>query len=611
MAKHFYISFDSIAYPEIFPSNSPLATKRPEQGTRVWREEVDEFKIARSANETVYDTLETNALDKTEFDTEVELEIYEGIRTTGVLYWKGLFSVSDTKFDLQLKTFSIDIIRINDDYRTILEKADKQFELDVAITVLEQKRLGYSEPVSIGTTWINGTPGGQTAYDTLVASGGVILTAFAVAVDTYGAYTTLPALANNDIVIVDMASFTPGAVPTFDIVFGGSDTSMTDEGAKGLAVGNMAFTISTGQALPRFQLESVDGTVAANFTIRKISAANDHIAAGQLLMTFIEDFIDSVNFMHLTGFTGNVLSTFFNNDALPTGAPSSISTIMTGEPNGNYVTETATNELNNSVIGLLRKWFDALAPSSFKLSFNDIMASLRDMFQVYWFIDADGKFRIEHERYFVAQVADSTPLVLSAKAEPGRRAYNYNKSGIASTEQFSWSQSANRDFAGRDIIYNNFVTFNNTLIYSLSYITTDLKYVIDNLEDASNSGLGIFNCQILTGVTGPDIYEVIIATGVITSTPISNAEFSWANLHNDYWSWSRMSEDATRNGTAVTMDSAIRFLEQPGIRFEHVPAIDPFTLITAQLTGGAPIEIQRELTTDFVEIIIGYDPYKL
>jgi len=92
---------------------------------------------------------------------------------------------------------------------------------------------------------------------------------------------------------------------------------------------------------------------------------------------------------------------------------------------------------------------------------------------------------------------------------------------------------------------------------------------------------------------------------------IANAEFSWANLHEKYWSWSRMAEDATVNAGAVTMDSAIRFLEQGSIRFFYATALDPFTMITATLTGGAPIEIKRDLETDYVELILGFDPYKI
>jgi len=187
----------------------------------------------------------------------------------------------------------------------------------------------------------------------------------------------------------------------------------------------------------------------------------------------------------------------------------------------------------------------------------------------------------------------------------------YNKGRIAATEQFSWAQSSNLDFNGFDIIYNNFETTNNALEHSANHITTDIKYIIENIDDASSAGLALYQCNLLTGITGDDLYEINIGIGALSSTAISNAAFSWANLHESYWSWSRMSENADVNGGAVTMDSSIRFLEQGNVRFFYSTAIDPFTMITATLTGGAPIEIKRSLETDFVELIIGFDPYKL
>jgi len=620
MAKHYYISFNSTDFFEIFPSNEPEATKRQIEGTRVWREEVDELRLPKTTNSAVYTTLHSYFIDKTKFDDEVEIEIYSGIRATGTLYWQGLFSISDTKDDFEKTAAILNPLRINDNYRTILEQSERQIELDAGgRAILEGVRMGYSVAIAIGPAWTN-PAAGYNALDTLNASAGVVLTAISTNVnDVDGCSVGLPALATGDIVIIDVSGWTrnSGADPRIDIQFGGAATSATSEGPKNIATGTIGFTLTGTQATPRLTMytQAVPaGTMdieSLTFTARKVTTDNDKSLAGRLLMTFLNTFISSATYMGIAAYNGNVLSTFFNNDALPTGAPSSISTIIAGAPNGNYVTGTTTNELNYTIIGLLNEWYDLIGSPSFKLSFNDIMSQLREVFQVYWFIDADSKFRVEHERYFVAQVADSTPIVLAAQDEVDSREISYNKSRIASTETFSWAQSANEDFVGVDIIYNNFETTDNSIEHSANYITTDIKYVIDNIDDASNNGLALYQCNILTGIAGNDMYEINISTGVLSSALISNAAFSWANLHSKYWSWSRMAEDATVNAGAVTMDSAIRFLEQANVRFFYATAIDPFTLITATLTGGAPIEIRRSLETDFVELILGFDPYKL
>ena len=576
----------------------------------MWREEVDELKLPKTSNSAVYDTLHSYFIDKTKFDDEVEIEIYEGIRTTGVLYWQGLFSISDTKDNFEKTAVILNPLRINDNYRTILEKADTQHELDVATTILDDLRIGYSESVSVGVSWVNGSI--DTPFDTFNASGGSILTASAGAGTGYEAYVSISTgLAVGDIVVIDVSALTTNTTPTFEIMHS-SGTLMTSETARALYVGAMGFTINVASSSPRLWLQAPPGdTTNTTFTIRKIAAANDQQDAGALLMSFIEEYLTTSSYMNLASYIGNVVSTFFDNDALPTGAPSSISTFMGANANGNYVTETTDNEMNTTVLGLLNEWFDLAEPPSFKLSFNEIMNQLRDSLQVYWFIDADDKFRVEHEKYFVKQVDNSTPIVLDAQDEVDAREMVYNKTGIASVEQFSWAQAANQDFIGRDIIYNNFETTNQSIEHSVNYITTDIKYIIENIDDASNNGLALYNCGVLTGITGDDMYEILIDTGALSSALISNAAFSWANLHEKYWSWSRMSENATVNAGGVTMDSSIRFLQQANVSKFYLAAIDPYTMITASLTGAAPISISRNLETDFVTFTLGFDPYKL
>jgi len=345
MAKHYYISFNSVDFTEIFPVNNPIGTKTQLEGTRIWREEVDEIRLPKTSNSSVYDTLHSYFIDKTKFDSEIEIEIYTGIRTTGVLYWSGLFSISDTSDDFQNTVAVLTPLRINDNYRPIIEKADIQYELDVLRNVLETKRLGYSESVSVSGAWANPGVGYSTAFATFNASGSSILTATTGGIGSFGATKAISGLSNNDIFIIDVSSYPPAVGgATFDIQAGVSNTSVTDEGPKTISVGVHAWTMASTQAAPRIAFYSDACTdKSVEFTARKIQAANELASGGELLMTFIENLVSSSVGMFLTGYVGNVVSTFINNDALPTGAPSTISTFMTANPSGNYVKETATN----------------------------------------------------------------------------------------------------------------------------------------------------------------------------------------------------------------------------------------------------------------------------
>ncbi|MCK5613825.1 hypothetical protein KAR91_68810, partial [Candidatus Pacearchaeota archaeon] len=486
-----------------------------------------------------------------------------------------------------------------------VEKSDIQYDLNSSNSIIKEERIGYSEPWSLSTSWVNGPIG--TAFTTFIASGGSIATATAGIGTTSYASNLIPAISTGDIYLIDVSAYVSGgANMTLDVTDGGA-SSMTDEGPRAVSTGLKAYTINQTVAAPTIMLSSDGGTSSMEFTTRRIANANDHTNAAEFLMDFLTSYVTGNNFMDLTI---DVVSTFLNNDALPTGAPSSIVTFMGSNPNGNYVTETSDNRLNNAMTGLLSFWFGTFG-DSYKLSFNDIMEQLRDILQLYWFVDADDKLRFEHEKYFVKETDDSTAITVPYPGEVDKHMLRYEKGEISSVEQFKWPQASNVDFVGTDIVYNNFETTDKSITYTISQFTTDIKLIIDTIDDASDTGMGLYDCSVITGITGDDLYEVVISTGLITETAVSNAAFSWANLHNDYWTWSRMGEDATFNATAYTMDSAIRFLRQEGVRFFYSTAIPTRNKIDTDLTGGAPIQIRRDLDTDFVELVIGYDPYKL
>ena len=616
MYKHYYISFNGSDFSEIYPAGSPICDYNQVEGTRIWREELEKIKLLRVNNATVFDTLESYFTDKTKFDTELEIEIYTGLRATGTIYFKGLFSISDSALDPELKTFEIKP-RVNDDYFDIFEKYEVQYEVDTGRSILRETRLGYSVPTALASSWTNGSdPGGitgegsATGFTTLLGTGGSILTAVAQQTMYSEATHILTTIGTGDVIVLEILSKTGSIDFDFDIVDSVA-ASITDEGRKTLAApGLLAWTSSLRDTNPSLYMRSDPGTTKMEFSLRVVDYDFSVNPKSSTLMDFLDDFINGALFMNLSL---DVVSTFLNNDALPTGAPSTISTFMTANAAGNYVTETTDNDLNNARIGLLSSLASATAARSQKLSFKDITDHLRDILQVYWFVDADGKVRFEHERYFIAWVTDSTPITVPATGEIDKRGLKYEKGQIASIEQFKWPQAGNEDFLGLDIIYNNFETTNNIKTYSISQITTDIKYFIDNIDTASDTGLGLYHCNYLTGITGPvtHIYEIAVTDGVLSASGISNALFSWANLHNNYWTWSRMASDATMNGTAVTMDSSIRFLQQEGVRFHYATAINPYTAMTTTLTGGAPVTIRRDLDTDWIEMTISYDPYKL
>lgn len=620
MRYQYFINFNKAvpAWSEFWPNVEAEAINKLVDGQEFYRENIDELKIARKRgdqdNSTVYDTLETWSFDPTKFGDEIEVEIYRGDRT-GTLYYAGFFSICDATIDQEYKTFKIKP-RVDDVYRSIMEVADAKFDARGQVSG-EDVVLG--DPQVIGA-WNAGSPGASFADFDAWAVGGNngILTDVQ---DTNagvkeGKYVALGGLTSGDVVFIDISAFTKnsGNDPFFDIV-DVADASITNEGGTAIVgTGILSFHINTtvGAYLLLYTNLVTDVT---NFTMTFTLDISDTVKTnvGALYMTFIEKFITNANLMNLTGFIGNVKSTFIANDAVSSDAPSTIDTYITGNPNGNYVSLNADNPLNEMIISETRHWVTADV-TELSVSFLDLMNDIKAL-GCGWYIDADGDFRIEHIKWFELLNTDSTALDLTSapfakyKAEVGAKELQFNKALLSNREQFFWMQNdtvANsEDFIGVDIIYDNLETIENTLKYEIRSVTTDIIFLNDNQATAAADGFCFFQCYIDTGD-----YVIQKEVGVLSGDNIRNNHMSWANLQDKYWTWRRMSENGDMNdGDTVAFDTSVKFLEQGNIKFGYTSTLSGFTKITTSQGTGQQAETRRNLDTDFLTVLIRYNPY--
>jgi len=622
MKYQYFINFNkaSPSWSEFWPTEEAICTKSMTAGESFYREKCSELIINRKLgdkdNSTVYDALETWFTDKTKFDTEIEVEIYRGDRS-GTLYFAGYFSISDSKINKEYRVFKITPL-IDDDYRDFIDGKDAK--IDVRATLIgENIILGI--PVTIGA-WNAGSPsGGLADFDTFTtgANNGILTSVIDLdALTSEARYVSLGALAINDVVFVDVSAYNQtGAVhPLIDVV-NAADGSITAGGAQTInATGIYSFTLTAGVAA-YLMLYCSPVISTTNFSMTFTLDVSDGIKAGSgdLYMDFIERFITNALYMGLTGFVGKIKSTFFNNDALPSDAPSSIDTWITAHGSGNYVSEDTSNPLNGFIISETRRWVDDDV-TEVQISFSELMSDLKEVFDVGWYIDADGDFRIEHSMYFEKLWDDSTAVDITGatytgyKPETDAKELIFNKALLANREQFSWQQvdtvANSEDFVGVDIIYDDLETISNVITHEARNITTDIIYLNDNAADASASGFCYFQCY-LDGAN----YVIEKEVGVLSTDDIRNNHFSWANLHDKYWTWRRMSENGDMNtGDTTSFNSAVKFLEQSNIKFGYATTLSGFTKITTSQGDGQQLEVKRDLDTDFVTILLGYNPYE-
>lgn len=135
------------------------------------------------------------------------------------------------------------------------------------------------------------------------------------------------------------------------------------------------------------------------------------------------------------------------------------------------------------------------------ITFATVMNMLRDCFRCYWFIDSQGRFRIEHIKFFENGMSyDNTPVVgidltkriQSRNGKPwsfGRNQYQYEKPEMAARYQFGWMDNATRLFDGYPIdIISKYVNPDNIEQIDVGQFSSDIDYILLNPGDVSKDG---------------------------------------------------------------------------------------------------------------------------
>ena len=630
MSYSYHISFNKAvpSFAEFFPEGGVQTTNKQIVNQEFFREECSEIKITRIGNqygnnETVYDQLETWFFDDTKFDDEIEIEIYRGTLATGTLYFAGFFSISDGTIDREKRTFKF-VSRIDDKYRSLWE--DRETRYDVSSYRFGSALTGKNviAPEEKAISWqpnpSPGFPGSgfSIVFDTFITGGSDNVLTSVIDSDAgnkESKYFVPTGASNGDTIVIEITAYNQtGAGHPYMDIFDSSDNSVAGK-QQITAAGTYTFTVAGVPAAVMLFTDLAADTTNFSMTLYAYVSDGTNNSIANLYMAFIETFITNVLTMDLSGFIGGVKSTYLNNDALPSDAPSSIVTFISGNPNGNYVSLDTDNPLNELLIGQTRLWVDADV-TELKVSFADLMSDLKQTYDCGWYIDADGDYRIEHVKYFEKLRDDSTALDLTSapfdkyKAETDAKELTMNKALLGNREQFEWQQvdeiNNSEDFIGVDIIYDNLETIENVFRHEARRITTDLQYLLSNAADASADGL-VF---LQTRLQGGNTYIVENETGILSTDLILNGHMSWANLQDKYWTWRRMSENGDMNaGDTTAFDSAVKFLQQDNVRFGYQITLDPYTKITTSQGTGQQTEVVRSLDTDFLTMLISYNPY--
>jgi len=583
-------------YVEVFPSNRPKTSEVKYGVEEFSRMELDMFKMNKSENPTVFATLETWWDDSTYHGSDIFFEVYRGPRA-GTPKYKGIFGVADGAMDKDRGIYEIKP-RTNDDYRPIIDNYDTAYS---TLGVSQYDDLEYHDIQSV--TFVNGLPSSGFSFNSFDWSNNV-LDVEKTSTDTERGCRSSSAISMSaSVPIIMNYAYVPISPPVDNPRVELRDSSGTLKSNTEILLGGSPRTITlspveNGDFYICFYGQTAD-SIDCEITISSIYIRNRDGNTGNDLRAFLSYWL--YNKMD-SGFT-TVKSTFFFNDAVSSDCPGTIDTYINANPTHNYVTGAA-NKLNDTFVAAKWKLISPTKNKGSDFSLSDIMSWLR-LFNAYWYIDADGDFRVEHKYWFDMMHSPGVNLTTyeSGIYLRGSNTFTWEKDKSYHRETWELVESENTDFVGEDITYSTSETYPQTKETRLT-VSTDWPYFWDNISSASVSEFMLLHCTLDSGY-----YVIQNETGILSSASQANGHFSLANLHDAYHRHGRMAQTGTLNGSGITFESWHRFKLQKHVRFLYASDVNFTDEITTDEGVGWIKSITRHLITDLVEIELLHDAY--
>ena len=577
MRATYYISFDNWSnQTQIYPSNEPKVKANPEPGEIFLRAKVDNFVIGATKNSASYNTILGY------FNTpDMSSMIYFKIVSDVTYNFKA--PISDGRINTETKVYYI-APEPDDEYRPILDIYKRKIKFSsITGNTFYPPKLNTSTFTNVGFTSfaetnknvsISGDTGDYITQEIVV---GVVQQQMQVRV-------CIANLTTNETIRMRLENSLGTALS--------ADTNITADGSFIITYSNVVVASDCFLII-----EAIANSTVATFDYSVYNLDQSLGLGSQTLESFIAGIFSSL------GVTATPISTYLWNDAVSADSPAAISSYMTSNPANDYVTETVA--VMNGISVMRTDQLLGGTTADIKLSLEDVMIILRTKIRAWWYLDAEGQFRIEHEKYFrsyTSQLNLTAGVYPAMKPEVDHKIYTYNKGDIYSQLNYK-EQNESGVFIADPIEYDINLTTKNTKDINLD-ITCDIDHAYNNPSASTDSGI----C-LMTGTIASSIFTVdIIKTGTAIWTV--NYYMSWMYLFANYWSYFGEADEADiNNGTTLTMDSVKEFMEQEDVKFYYASALDwkkPLTLSK----GTAWIRSwEHSPETGFYNINVAYNPY--
>lgn len=277
--------------------------------------------------------------------------------------------------------------------------------------------------------------------------------------------------------------------------------------------------------------------------------------------------------------------------------------------NINYATG-ATNKLKGLLLAQktdIINYKSSEAATKGIISLKKVLDDLAAMFDVHWFINAAGKFQLEHISYFENVGFIDFTVEKYKRNLAGKFEYEYETAKMPRYEKLTFTEAAGDDFKEGVIEYQgacvNYEEGQDIKEKSVSNFVTDLNLLVVSGESVAKNGF-----VLMAQSNGQIDYEV----GDLTGSLLTNGHLSAANLLKNYHKHNRVLSTGLRNGKPAIFASVLKTKKQVSFSVDYSCEleINPFfRYITNVSENGSLAASELNLKTGTVTIETIHETY--
>lgn len=249
------------------------------------------------------------------------------------------------------------------------------------------------------------------------------------------------------------------------------------------------------------------------------------------------------------------------------------------------------------------------------ITLKRVLDMLRDCYRLYWFIDANNRFRIEHIEYFRRGGTytgepiigtDLTQEVVTRNGKPwayARKQYKFDKPEMTAWYQFGWMDNETELFNGNPLeIVSKYVNPDKIETIEISQFSADIDYMLLTPADISQDGFALL-APVVSGNDYKLPYFTFTINHVDYELQNAYAAFVYTQL---FYRYDMPGRQYKRNGVQETA-IGVKKLKTQSIKFPMLYDPDLTKLIKTTLGNGTIQKLTINLSSRNANATLKYD----